>query len=398
MIGHLVIIAAGVISGIFTGFIPGLHPNTVVFGSLPLYFGSGIDFISYMSFISGMSVSHTFHDFLPAIFLGVPEAESALSALPGAEMAAEGLGGEAYLYTVAGGAVSVTAIVASAPFLLIFLEPIYTALEEFMGQLLLFFLLVIIFRSDRLLNSVVIASLSGALGLATFSMPVNQEFVLLPVFAGLFAAPSVFHALKSDLRPGVQQSQWELDREGVIRGGAVGSLAGAMAGVFPGMGAATSTSFLTPLIDSRREFLAGMGGVNTSDILMSFISLYTIGKARSGSSVALQSLSEVTPPVTGFLIGASLFSAGIAVAIAPTSLGFFVSTLERLDFRKLLLSVLFLLTAVTFHLTGFPGLLILATGAFLGYAALLAGERAACMAVLMVPAIAFYTKTALIMS
>jgi len=108
MIEYIVIILLGVLSGVFTGLIPGIHPNTVIFGSMPLYFYLDIEFLSYLSFIAGLSVSHTFHDFfLPAIFLSAPEADAALSSIPGTQMAAEGRGIEAFYYTVGGGVFSV---------------------------------------------------------------------------------------------------------------------------------------------------------------------------------------------------------------------------------------------------------------------------------------------------
>ncbi|MFB6190493.1 MAG: tripartite tricarboxylate transporter permease [Candidatus Nanohaloarchaea archaeon] len=389
MLDYLALLSAGVALGVLTGLVPGIHPNTVIFTSLPIYFNYDIGLTSYMSVVAGLSVSHTFHDFLPAIFLGAPEAESALSTLPGARMAMEGRGIEAFQLTVLGGVFSVAAAIFASPFLLLFLPEIYSFLEPHMAYLLAFFLSYIVFRSSRLRNSVVITVLAGALGTFSFSMQINQEFVLVPVFSGLFALPSIYHALRSDFRL-PPQSSTQLSWERAERGGAVGMLAGLLAGVFPGLGAAVSTSFLSPLLDSREEFLAGMGGVNTSDILVSFVALLLIGKSRSGASVALSSISQVGMRETVFLSGTSLVAAAIAAPLALRVAPWFLHGLRRVDTGKLLLLVALALVLSTFFLTGPPGLLVLSTSSFIGYAALLSGERASCMAVLMMPAISFY--------
>lgn len=387
MLEYLVILLLGVAAGVFTGVVPGIHPNTVIFSSLPLYFYSGMDLVAFMSFLSGMSVSHTFHDFLPAIFLGAPEAEAALSALPGAELAMRGRGLEAFDYTVLGGAVSVLMLVFATPFLVLFLENTYSLLEPFMEYVLMFFLFFIVFRSGW--KSGVVAVLAGSLGLLSFSMNVNQGFVLVPVFAGLFAVPSVFYGLKSDFQLPPQLGP-DVSTQHSLRGGIAGFLAGFLAGVFPGIGAAVSTSFLTPLLSSRKEFLAGMGGVNTSDILMSFLALYLIGKARSGASVALESIASVTGSRVVFLAGLSLVAVSLSLPLAFRTSRVFASAIQEMRIRYVFGAVLFFVVAASFFLTGWRGLLILLTSSFVGYAALLSGSRACCMAVLLVPAILFY--------
>lgn len=392
MLEYLAILVLGVVAGIFTGLVPGIHPNTVVFTTLPIYFNSGIGLLSYMSFVSGLSVSHTFHDFLPAIFLGAPEADSALSSLPGARMALRGRGLEAFDYTVAGGAFSVLVLLFVSPFLLILLEPLYARLEGVMFYVLLFFLFFIVFRSRDWRSAATVALLSGLLGTFSFSSQINQEFVLVPIFSGLFAAPSILHAMKKGLEI-PPQSRRPVSYRSSSRGGIVGFLAGLIAGVFPGIGAAVSTSFLAPLISSREEFLAGMGAVNTSDILISFLALQLLGKARSGASVALQSISRTGFHEIVFLAGLSILAVTLSLLVAPRSSQIFVSIIRRYDFNYILLAVAIVILVSTVFLTGLLGLLVLATASFIGYSALLKNERAACMAVLLVPAVSFYAST-----
>ena len=54
-----------------------------------------------------MGITHTFLDFIPSIFLGVPEAETALSILPGHKMVLKGYAFEAIKFTTIGSFLSV---------------------------------------------------------------------------------------------------------------------------------------------------------------------------------------------------------------------------------------------------------------------------------------------------
>lgn len=391
MIDYIVIILLGVGSGVFTGLIPGIHPNTVIFGSMPFYFYSNIEFLSYLSFIAGLSVSHTFHDFLPAIFLSAPEADAALSSIPGTEMAAEGRGIEAFYYTVGGGVFSVVVCITLAPLLFLGLESIYSVFEPIMAYVLLFFLVFMIIDANSIISAAPVALLSGTLGILSFRIPVNQQYILLPVFTGLFAIPAVFRTIgERESLP--EQVSPEIEAETAARGGVLGFIAGIIAGVFPGLGAAASTSFLSPLMnDSEKEFLAGMGGVNTTDILMSFLAVFLLGKARSGASVALKSLSEIQAPEVFFLMGGSILAVSVSAPLALGVSGRFVSMLEKIRIKPILVAVIMVIIASTVYLTGFLGLLILFTASFIGYSSILAGERKLCMAVLLVPSILFFS-------
>ena len=391
MILYLGLTVLGVIAGVITGLIPGIHPNTVIFMSLPFYFTADIEPLTYGSFIAGLSVSHTFHDFLPAIFLSIPEAEAALSTLPGPEMAANGKGIEAFRYTLAGGAFSIIAFLLAAPLLLIGAETVYKAITPVMQYILLFFLLFLIFKSDNLYKSSLIALMSGILGLLAFRVPVNQTFVLMPIFTGLFAIPSIFVTLRQELEIPEQEFGTPNTLQS-MKGGFVGFLAGLVAGMFPGIGSATSTTFLSPLLDSRKEFLSGMGAVNTSDIMISFVAMYLLGKARSGASVALISITEVSKYQIGLLIGLSLIAVSISFISAWKIPRHYIKILKKAGIKKASLIVLGFVICFNFYMTGWIGMMVLFTATFIGYAAVISDQRSVCMAVLIVPAISFYSQ------
>jgi len=391
MIEITFLVLFGVFTGVLTGLTPGIHPNTVIFGSLPFYFFLDVNFINYVSFVSGLSVAHTFHDFLPAMFLGAPEGESALSTSPGLEMTSNGEGIEGFYYTVLGGMWSTVLVVLMLPLLYFLIEPFYYFIEGFMEYMLLFFLLVLVFDSGDVKSSITVAALSGALGVLSFSTTVNRQYILVPIFAGLFAVPTVILSL-TERAEIPRQRPARVSKSKSVKGGLMGFAAGLIAGIFPGLGAAASTSFIAPASsDSKREFLAGMGGVNTTDIIMSFLAILVIERARSGASVALKAVSEVSRNEVFFLMGAALFATGVSVVIALNVARYYLSVITRFNYSKVLLIVLTVLVTITIYLSGLRGLMVLLVSSFIGLAAVITSNRRVCMAVLLVPTIFFFS-------
>ncbi|MFB6208897.1 MAG: tripartite tricarboxylate transporter permease [Candidatus Nanohaloarchaea archaeon] len=387
MLEIVITIMLGVFTGIITGLTPGLHPNTVIFSSIPFYFNSKLSFSIYASFISGISVSHTFHDFIPSIFLGVPEPDSALAALPGQKMAMRGRGREGFVFTVYGGLYAMLTAFPASVLFYFFLEDFYKLLESQMHLLLLFFLAVIVFNSESIFDSVLTASLSASLGLIAFQAPVNQQYVLIPIFGGMFAFPSVWNALKQGRK--VPEQNFIFGGDGYRRGGFLGFLASVPVALLPGTSNSVSTAFLWPLVDSRKKFLSAVGGANTSDIFLSFLTLMLLGRARSGASVAVQTLGKTDAAL--MVVGASIFAVGLSAPVSILTLRAFLGS--GFHSYQELLALVALLTVVvfSFYLTGFAGLLIFAVASAVGFFAAFTGNRHSCMSVLLVPAILFFS-------
>ena len=391
MIEALTAVILGTLLGVFTGLIPGIHPNTVVFASLPFYFSSGLEFEVYMALIAGMGVSHSIHSFIPAFFLTAPEGESLLASIPGVEMASNGKGREAFALTVGGGLAAALAFVLAAPVLALVLPVVYPFLDSVMFFVLAFFLFYIIADAKSPFNALAVALLSGLLGLSVLNSGIEAKFILLPIFGGLFAAPSLIYTALKRRELGEQEEGFEASIK--PEDGAAGLSAGLLAGVVPGIGPAVSTSFVSPVMErSRKRFVASLGGVNTADILASFIALYLIGKPRTGSTVALQSIQSVRWPHILFLIGASMFATGLASVIAFRSADLFLEMRQKINVNVLVGAGLSSVLGVTWVFTGFYGLLVLFTASAIGSLSLITEERAAAMTVLIVPAMSFFIQ------
>lgn len=392
MLELVLYVLVGVFAGAFTGLVPGIHPNTVVFTFLPFYFVLNPEFLVFMAFISGLGVSHTLHDFLPALFLNAPEADNALSTLPGLDMVKDGEGRKAFVLTLVGGLSSIFIFLVTLPVLFLVLDSFYSRIEAFMGYILMFFLFFIILESESTLNGALISVLAGLLGLMTLNSGFEQQFILMPIFGGLFAAPAIVYSLAQDFETPRQKKSFEIQIE-KVKGGGTGFLAGLLAGTVPGIGAAVATSFLMPILEggSNEDFIAGLGGVNTSDILIAFLALFLIGKPRTGSSVALQTISSVGLPEIGFLIGCAVLASGVGGVLALKNLDLFLRLVHAFDFKYLGGFALILVILTVILTTGVYGLTVFLTSSFIGAIALLKNCRASCMAVLIVPSIFFFT-------
>lgn len=113
--------------GSLTGLAPGLHVNTLALllvASAPAVLPGLGDLLSLagtardaapllmVALIVAAAVAHSILDFLPSIFLGAPEEDTALGTLPGHRMLLQGRGVEAVRCSAYGGLVGATAAVA----------------------------------------------------------------------------------------------------------------------------------------------------------------------------------------------------------------------------------------------------------------------------------------------
>src|SRR3990167_3829298 len=117
----LFVILAGVFAGIITGLVPGIHINLVAVMML----SSSAFLLNYFSplslalFIVAMSVTHTFLDAIPSIFLGAPDSGLELSVLPGHKLLLDGRGYEAVFLTVVGSFFAVIVCLIMTPLLIV---------------------------------------------------------------------------------------------------------------------------------------------------------------------------------------------------------------------------------------------------------------------------------------
>jgi len=392
----------GILAGCFTGLAPGIHINLIaalLIASLANFPNTPV--IVLAVFIASMSITHTFLDFIPSIFLGAPEEDTFLSILPGHEMLKQGKGQEAVILTLYGSVAAIPIILIFTPIFIAFLPSFYSAVKFLIPFILIFISFYLIFREDNLLNSLVIFLLSGFLGFASFNLPIKDP--LLPLLTGLFGTSSLLLSLKNKDKITPQKiaklKEIRLPKKDFMKAFFASFFAAPLCSFLPGISSSHAATIGSEIIpQSRSGFLFLNGAINTIIMGLSFITVYAIGRARSGSAAAVQSLlNEITLQHIIIILTAVIVSAAISFFIGIYLAKFFSLFMNKINYRSLSIAVIIILIAVNiaFSLYSLPGLLIslliLLTSTFLGVFAILSNsKRINLMGALIVPAIVYY--------
>jgi len=368
----------GIGIGVFAGVCPGLHVNTTI--PLVLILSAAIGLGPYQSIVMIVAIGMTemFVDMIPSIYLGAPDADTALSVLPGHRLLHEGRGYEAIKLTVIGG---IGALLFSL--VLIFF------VAQWFQQL---------YDLSRPYIHFVIISLTGLLGIITLnSSIVPQNEVLFPVLTGMFGLSGLIISLResSCIPPQKESNKLQISKKKIIKSIVLASIAGIVVGFLPAVGISEAAVMVQSMGGggSSRSFLMTTSGINVANDVFSLISLWLVGNPRSGSSVAVQQIiGDVTMFDVLFLIGSTLLTAGIA-AILTLKLGKIIPKfLSRLNYKMLTLSIIIFIVLMIFIMTGPCGLLIAFTSASIGILCMrLEIRRSHCMGVLLISTILFFT-------
>ncbi|MBI4181508.1 MAG: tripartite tricarboxylate transporter permease [Candidatus Aenigmarchaeota archaeon] len=386
----------GVGAGVVAGLTPGVHPNTLA--ALFVSAGALLAFVptEAMLLIVTMTLTNTFVNFIPSVFLGAPEGGAARSLLPGHRYLLEGRGYEAVLLSVVGGVgVAVLAILLFAP-LLFLLPHLYAAISPGIPYLLLAVAGFLVWgeRGWGRPWGAGIFLLTGVLGMLTFRSAFASPHTLFPLLGGLFGVSSLLLSLQARVHLPPQHT-WmpPLERRVVCWGTVKGFASGLVVGLLPGIGPSEAGVLVQEATRSRslREYLVAAGGISTISALFSLLALYLIGKVRSGTAAAIHQLvgSLVWWDVV-LLVGAACFAVGVGVPLTLGLARVFCRAAARVPYALLAGVALILMVGLTIVLTGASGLLVLLTATGLGLLPPLVGvRRTHAMGCLMVPIILF---------
>jgi len=381
---------AGAFMGAFTGLVPGIHVNTLAAIMLASY-------PSLSSFVSGFadpevvpllvsaciisaSVVHSFLDFIPSVFIGAPDADEALTMLPGHRLLTDGRGMAAVRAAAVGSAVgSFCAIMLAVPIQYIMLNGAALVMEDLTLVVVVFVSAVVIFSAEGLHERALAATLfvaSGILGLvcAMPEMPssgiIGNGTLLFPLLTGLFGIPPLLESARSEGMP--EQLDDEGDTVGPVPG-IKGVVTGCIAGWFPGItataGAALSASVTRE--DDPERFISLVASIGTVTSVFSLVTLSVTGSGRSGTSAVIKEI--IGGGLEGFCSGdfvlllIAMCIASILGYIMTMAAGQGMSKLtESLDPRIMNRTALALILSLVLLMTGPCGMAVLAISALLG--------------------------------
>lgn len=446
----------GIISGLLPGIHNNNFALALV-AFAPLLAEKGLSPFYIAVIILSNAVSQTFHDIIPSVFLGAPDGDTALAVLPGHRLLIDGAGAEAVRLSAIGSAGSVVAsLLFVVPFSLFF-SSIYPYIEEHMALILISIVFLMLASEkgeqsedkgdqDTLAKyryksfALFLFLITGVLGLFAFSrealmVPVinfGEPSALLPLLSGLFGASQlIISLLTSSTIPEKSVSRLKLSQKRIVRGVLTGSAAGSLVAWLPGLSSAIAAllaglfvkadfdrlslkkkepepelkinrTFLysdlsggkPDTIESSKEFIVSMSGVNTSTAIFGLVAFVVIGRTRSGAMVAVEEILGTDSLDFSTLL---LFFA----AIVLTAIFSYFSTicignnahhlLKKLNYTKLCAGVLIGLAVMVFLFTGLFGLFIFVISIPIGMlASFMKVRKSHAMGVILLPVILYF--------
>jgi len=372
LIQILIAILIGICAGIITGLIPGIHINlisallvsyyAIVFSTVPQLF--------IILFIISMSITHTFLDSIPSIYLGVPDADMALSILPAHRMLLKGEGFLALKYTLYGSLAGLIISICLSPILILGIPLIYILIKDYIGYILLFLVLLLFLKDrKRFTKNLFVFLGAGLFGIFALNLNLNQP--MFHLFTGLFGISNLLLSLSTSKLPQQKFSEIiiNIKHKFLVF---IATLIGIVAAFMPGLGSSQSAALGMSVMkkeDTKNPsiFLSFLGGINTVNMFVSLITFYTLDKARNGSIVALKDIiGSINLSTLLLVIASCLFVGSIAVFLGITIGKVFSNIVQKVNYKLLIISIIFFIVLLSFIFDSFLGLLIILIGTSLG--------------------------------
>jgi putative membrane protein len=431
-------ILAGYLLGVFSGLVPGIHTNNfalILLAISPMLSENGISFIYIAIIILSNSISHSFHDIIPAIYLGAPSDDMALAVLPGHTLLLEGKGPEAIRLSALGSAGSVALALIIAVPMSILIGSIYPQIQSNMALLLILVVLIMLLSEKGEFiqgqgslahwksrgYALIVFFASGSLGIFAFKMgylmhpliSLSEPSILLPLLSGLFGSSQLIISMFSNpVIPDQLSSGIDLERKHIFRGIMVGGISGSLVAWLPGISSSIATVFARLFIkqdfsrsggnyaasdevsSAAKEFIVSISGVNTCNAIFGLFALVVIGKSRNGAMVAvnelLDGISLDAPIMLLFLLAVTLTA--LLSYFSTIYLGDNVHRgLSKMDYSVMCYIVLGVLSILVLVFTGVFGLMIFMVATPVGMLApFLKIKKSHSMGVILLPVILYF--------
>lgn len=395
LLGILLFLFLGIFAGTFSGLTPGIHINLIssIIISLSLTNFYNINNIFLIIFITSMSITHTFVDFIPSIFLGAPDEETMLSTLPGHKMLNKGMGYEAVMLSNYGGIIALVLLIILLIPSIKLIPIIYPKLTKIMAPILIIITIKLILSDKKRILSLIVFILTGILGYIVFAIDENiLSQPLMPLLTGLFGTSMLITSIRQKTK--IKNQKITKNIKFNFKSPVIGSLiASPICGFLPGLGSGQA-SILGDQISKNddRGFIVLNGITNTLVMGISFISLYTINKARTGSALAIQDLSgSINLNIFVIILITIIISGFFSFYITKNLAIIFSNNITKIDYSKLSIVIIILTTLIVFIFSGFIGLLVLIISTLTGiYSISLGVRRTNMMGCIMLPTIIIY--------
>jgi len=321
-------------------------------------------------FIIAMSITHSFLDAVPSIFLGAPDADQALNVLPGHKLLLQGKGFEAVKLTVIGSLLCLVLATLLIPPMLYISRTIYPFLKGYIGYLLICIVIFMIIKDKKRLLNLIIFSMSGVLGLIVLNMPTLKD-PLFPMLSGLFGTSMLVVSLTQKVTIPKQtfKETIEVKKSHIAQAVGAGTLAGSLTGFFPGLGPAQGAVLASQITRNIGDygFMILVGGINTVNFIFSLVTLYTIEKARNGAVIVVSKLlANYSLTALIIFVAAALIAGAASTFLALKLSKVFAKLISKVNYQLVVCCVIALIIALVFYFSGLLGILVLIVATAVG--------------------------------
>ncbi len=414
----IVAIGLGILFGTFTGLTPGIHinmVNSVIISSYPILLLK-LTLTQIIIFIVSMSITHTFLDSLPSIFLGAPDEATVLAVAPGHRYLLNGEGIKAFKLTLMGSFAAVIYSSLSIIFVVKFISLIYPILKPSVGVILIITSIWLILSSKKRFQSLILFSLSGLLGYIVLNGKFQQP--LLPLLSGMFGLSSILLSIMNkqklpkqkpyDLKIGTNKTRIPITLT-------IGEISGLITAIFPGIGSSFAAIIGTKINDGLDKikkrikdklmlkkalqkkdeisnndlFMILLGSVNTFNFMLSIPMAFIANKARNGSILTILNLTKrIDIKLMIILIVTSIIVSSIVFFYSLIILKLFVKSVESINYTALSIGIAATIIIITYYFSSNTGLIILTGSTAIGiFSSFFKVRKTVLMSCLILPVI-----------
>lgn len=364
LIQFIFFILSGIVFGTLTGLIPGIHINLLSIFLIYLSSSYFINPLYSLIFLMSLSITHTFVDFIPSIFLGCPDSDTELSILPGHKLLKNQRGYEAVHLSNLGGLIALGIMIFLIFPSIILIPKIYMAIEKIIPYLLLTIIFLTVFYEKRKISSLKIILLTGFFGLIINYSNCSQP--LLPLLGGLFGTSNIILSIKNKTK--IPPQIITKSKINLFRPTLASILSAPICSFLPAVGSGQSAILGNLLIkQSPKQFLILIGIINTLVMSYSLITLYLINKTRTGTMVVIKELIQNLDKKYFILLVFIVLISGVLAYFVTEHLTKKISkNFNKINYTKLSYFILFFISLITVLISGVVGLIILILSTLIG--------------------------------
>lgn len=391
----IISIFIGTFLGIITGITPGIHINLVAVLALTSFpiLSNYFSVLSIVIVLISMAVAHTFLDFIPSVYLGAPNPDTALSILPAHRLLLEGRGHEAVQLATIGSLFGLIITILMTPLLVISVAKFYPIINLFIPYILGLASLFLILKDSNRRWSLICFLLSGVLGIGVFSL--NMKEPLLPLFSGLFGISTILTSLKNKIKlPAQKIEKISIDKKETFKSLTGGFIASSLVGFLPGMGSAQAAILASNITGelNTRGFIILIGSINTMVMIVSVIALYVIDRARNGVIVVVSKFIEtITLNHLILFMGVIFVVGGLATFLTLYLSKIFSKIIHKINYETVNMIILAFIISLVTYISGLMGLFILLVSTSVGLIPIMKNtQRSHLMGSLIIPVILYF--------